>query len=264
MSSHLFIYQQQCFFRLCSVSSMTFFFSRLSVVNSNFNPKKSLQTLVITFTVRWWTPRSSSQHHTENMSSKFRPKKQFLNTRTGSFTPSLGPNFLPLFFQFPISPFLTASQLHCLPSSSCAAKPESHPSGDGVRPHLPASEFVCVDELWTQSAGMFCCGDYKSCTVTGTQLSHTFSFVSGRLSGGDSSHSKHFTPPNTRPQGSKPACHCGPVKPKGPDANTRDSEVSWEMIFFFLLHGVTIFIWKMNQDFFSYFFIYRNVQSYKF
>lgn len=98
MSSHLFIYQQQCFFRLCSVSSTTFFFSRLSVVNSNFNPKKSLQTLVITFTVRWWTPRSSSQHHTENMSSKFRPKKQFLNTRTGSFTPSLGPNFLPLFF----------------------------------------------------------------------------------------------------------------------------------------------------------------------
>lgn len=98
MSSHLFIYQQQCFFRLCSVSSPTFFFSRLSVVNSNFNPKESLQTLVITFTVRWWTPRSSSQHHTENMSSKFGPKKQFLNTRTGSFTPSLGPNFLPLFF----------------------------------------------------------------------------------------------------------------------------------------------------------------------
>lgn len=42
---------------------------------------------------------------------------------------------------------LVSTQLYCLPSSSYTAKAESHPSGVGVQPHLPTSEFVCVDEL---------------------------------------------------------------------------------------------------------------------
>lgn len=46
-------------------------------------------------------------------------------------------------------------------------KVKSHPSGVGVRPHLPTSELVCADELWTDSVGMFFCGDYKGHTVTG-------------------------------------------------------------------------------------------------
>lgn len=70
----------------------------------------------------------------------------------------------------------------------------SHPSGVGVRPHLPTSEFVCVDELWTYSAGMFFCGDYKgpySHWEASTELSHSNFFVSQRLSGGGSLLSKH-------------------------------------------------------------------------
>lgn len=89
---------------------------------------------------------------------------------------------------------LVSIELHCLPSSSCAAKAMSHPSGVGVRPHLPTSEFVCVDELWTYSAGMFFCGDYKgpySHWEASTELSHSNFFVSQRLSGGGSLLSKH-------------------------------------------------------------------------
>ena len=97
-------------------------------------------------------------------------------------------------FQSPVPSSLVSIQLHCLPSSSHAAKAKSHPSGVGVRPHLPTSEFVCADELWTYSAGMFFCGDYKgpySEWEASTKLSHSNFFVSQRLSGGGSLHSKH-------------------------------------------------------------------------
>lgn len=80
---------------------------------------------------------------------------------------------------------LVSIQLHCLPSSSSATKAESHPAEVGVRPHLPTSEFVCVDELWTYSAGMLFCGDYKgpySDWEASTKLSHNSYFVSQRLS----------------------------------------------------------------------------------
>lgn len=43
-------------------------------------------------------------------------------------------------------------------------------------PHLPTSEFVCVDELWSHSAGMFFCGDYKDPYgdwEASTKLSHS-------------------------------------------------------------------------------------------
>lgn len=53
----------------------------------------------------------------------------------------------------------------------------------GVRPHLPTSEFVCADELWTYSAGMFFCGDYKghySDWEASTELTHSDFFVSER------------------------------------------------------------------------------------
>lgn len=97
---------------------------------------------------------------------------------------------------FPVSrPIpLVSIQLHCLPSSNFATKAKSHPSEVGVRPHLPTSEFVCVDELWTYSAGMLFCGDYKdpySDCEASTELSHNNYFVSQRLSGGGSWHSKH-------------------------------------------------------------------------
>lgn len=104
----------------------------------------------------------------------------------------LGQNVLPL--SSLLSCPLVSIQLHCLPSSSLTAKAKSHPSGVGVRPHLPTSEFVCVDELWTYSAGMFFCGDYKgpySDWEASTKLSHSNFFVSQRLSGGGSLHSKH-------------------------------------------------------------------------
>lgn len=109
----------------------------------------------------------------------------------------LGRNVLPLSTSRPVS-----IQLHCLPSSSYTAKAESHPSGVGVRPHLPTSEFVCVDELWTYSAGMFFCGDYKgpySDWEASTKLSHSDFFVSERLAGGGSLHSKHPNLPTHPP-----------------------------------------------------------------
>lgn len=117
---------------------------------------------------------------------------------------------------------LVSIQLHCLPSSSYAAKAKSHPSGDGVQPHLPTSEFVCVDELWTYSAGMFFCGDYKgpySDWEASTKLSHSNFFVSARLSGGDSLHSKHPNLPTTPLKSHHPPTptpNCKPANPSGP------------------------------------------------
>lgn len=113
---------------------------------------------------------------------------------------------------------LVSIQLHCLPSSSYAAKAKFHPSGDGVQPHLPTSEFVCVDELWTYSAGMFFCGDYKgpySDWEASAKLSHSNFFVLLKLSGGGFTQQTPQSPNNqlllplTTP-------NCKPANPSGP------------------------------------------------
>lgn len=103
-------------------------------------------------------------------------------------------------FWWSISPLTDLRPCFCLPSSSYTAKAKSHPLGDGVRPHLPSSEFVCVDELWTNSAGMFFCGGYKGqCSnwEASTKLSHNDFFVLARLSGGGSLHNKQPKHPTT-------------------------------------------------------------------
>lgn len=133
-------------------------------------------------------------------------------------------NILPL--SSLLSHPLVSIQLHCLPSSSSTTKAKSHPSGVGVQPHLPTSEFVCVDELWTYSAGMFFCGDYKglySDWEASTKLSHSDFFVSDEPSGGGSLHSKHpdlsttHLPPN-----------CKPASPSGPyGILTQSNKKAW-------------------------------------
>lgn len=89
---------------------------------------------------------------------------------------------------------LISIPFHCLPPSSCTAKAESHSSEVGVQPHLPTSERVCADDLWTHSAGMFFCGDYKDWNTdweASTKLSQNNYFVTQRLPGGAQRCHKH-------------------------------------------------------------------------
>lgn len=132
------------------------------VIWSNTQRLSSSQTFVITIELhlsdctnnqrcKWDTP--SKVHHKNDstghlLSTKHHKRK--LHTSIYQFLDEAFCHFSSL-----LSHPLISIQLHCLPSSSSATKAESHPLGAGVRPHLPTSEFVCVDELWTYSAGMF-------------------------------------------------------------------------------------------------------------
>lgn len=125
--------------RLCLWTVLTWIHKIENSHPSVFNPEKPSQAFVISAELQL----SGSENETWPVTFSIKPVDRDVCHR---WSVEVRTRTMRL-AGFPVSS--SALQLLCLPSSGCASEAKSHPSGFGVRPHLPTSEFVCVDELWT-------------------------------------------------------------------------------------------------------------------